>query len=152
MTGNRLVGSLLAIAVGAAVFFLWPRPRPSPEDEVRALVARAVEAAQQRDAAGVTAALADDFRGPQGATKQDVKQLVLGQLVRNQSPLVVLNPVLDVTVTSPGAASFEGTFILARGPVTDWQQPGDGASRYDISATLERRGGAWVITSATWSR
>lgn len=152
MTGRRLVGVLLAVAVGAGVYLLWPKSKRTPDEEVRALVAKAVEAAQQRDVAGVTEALADDFRGPSGTTKQEVKQLILGHLMRNQNQLVVLNPVLDVTVASPGAASFTGTFVFARGQVADWQQPGDGASRYDISADLELRDGDWVITRASWER
>lgn len=152
MTGSRLVGGLLAVAVGAAVFLSWPKSKRTPEEEVRTLVARAVEAAQKRDAPGVTEALADDFRGPSGTSKQEVKQLILGHLMRNQNQLVVLNPVLDVTVASPTAASFTGTFVFARGQVADWQQAGDGASRYDVSADLELRDGDWVITRASWER
>ncbi|GMU60270.1 MAG: hypothetical protein AMXMBFR34_20330 [Myxococcaceae bacterium] len=152
MRGNRLMGLLLALGVGAAVFFLWPKPKRTPEEEVRELVARAVDAAQKRDAAGVTESLADTFHGPSGTSAQEVKRLIVGHLFRNQSPLVVLNPVLDVTVTSPTAASFKGTFIFARGQVADWQQPGDGASRYDISAELEKQGGDWKIITAAWAQ
>ncbi|MEW6433874.1 MAG: hypothetical protein AB1730_20405 [Myxococcota bacterium] len=154
MTGNRLIGLALGLAVGLAVYFFWPKPKHTPEEEVRALVAKAVDAAQRRDAAGVTEALAEDFRGPQASSKQEVKQLVLGHLMRNRDAVVVLNPVLHVTVESPDKASFQGTFIFARAPVADWQNPapGDGASRYDIGATVERRDGEWVITTATWER
>ncbi len=152
MTGHRLIGLALAIAVGAAVYALWPSPRRSPEDEVRALVASAVDAAQRRDVAGVTDVLAEDFRGPQGTSRQEARQLVLGHLMRSQGALVVLNPLLDVTVAGPDRASFQGTFIFARGPVADGHQPGDGASRYELSATLARRDGRWVITAASWDR
>ncbi|MEW5741059.1 MAG: hypothetical protein AB1938_19210 [Myxococcota bacterium] len=152
MRGSRLVGLVLALVVGGAVYLFWPRPQRTPEEEVRELVARAVDAAQKRDAAGVTESLADNFRGPSGASRQEVKQLIVGHLFRNQSALVVLNPVLDVTVESPTKASFKGSFVFARGQVSDWQQPGDGASRYDISAELEKQGDEWKITSASWER
>lgn len=145
MTGRRLVGVLLACGVGAAVFFAWPRPTLSPEDEVRALVAGMLEAAGRRDAGGVTGALADDFRGDGGATKQTVQQLVLGHLMRSPDAPVVLNPSLDVEVQGPDAASFDGVFVFAR-------SPGDGLGRYDISGTLVRQGGRWRITTARWRR
>jgi hypothetical protein len=150
--GSRLVGLLLGLGVGAAVFWLWPTPQRTPEDEVRELVARAVDAAQRRDAAGVTELLAETFRGPSGTGRAEVQQLIVGHLFRNQNQLVVLNPALDVTISSPTTASFRGTFVFARGPLGDWQQPGDGATRYDISAELQKEGGEWKIISASWAQ
>jgi hypothetical protein len=132
------LGALFVAAVGSAVFFLWPTRQHSPEDEVRLVVARALAAAEQRDVSGVTAAIADDFHG--AVTRQELKQLVLGHLLRSQQGLVVLNPSLEVSLTGPTTASFSGTFVFA----------GEGASQYRISADLEKRQGDWVITTASW--
>jgi hypothetical protein len=65
--------------------------------------------------------------------------------------VVVFNPSLDVRVTND-SASFTGVFVFARGKDVNWQEPGDGVSRYDIEGTLERRGGDWKVTSAEWKR
>jgi hypothetical protein len=144
---RRALGFVVVAAVGAAVFFLWPQPRRTPEDEVRLLVARAVAAAEKGDAAGVTEQVADEFHGSGVGSKQELKQYVLGYLLQHRGGpqgggIAVLNPSLDVAITSPTAASFTGSFVFA----------GDGASRYEITAEMEKRRGDWVVTSASWKQ
>lgn len=144
-----LIGGGLALIAGA---LLWPRKKKSAEDEVRELIAACVTAAEKRDLGGLTDAIADDFRGPSGSSKQDVKQVLLGQLFRNQNAVVVLNPSLDVKVTGASSATFSGVFVFARGRDVNWQEPGDGVSRYDIEGTLEKRSGDWKIIAAEWKQ
>lgn len=143
MSGRQLLGPLLALAVALGVYFAWPKEKWSPEDEIRALVARAITRAEKRDASGVAELLSERFRGG-GLGKQEVKQLLLGQLFRAQQ-LVVLNPLLQVTVSSPTEGRFQGTFLFGRdGALPD-------ASRYEIEAELRKGEDGWQIVSASWT-
>jgi hypothetical protein len=137
------------VLTSVAVFALWPRAQHTPEDEVRLLVSRAIDAAQQRDVGAFSALIADDFHAAAAGSKQELKRTVAGYFFQNQNPLVVLNPALEVKLSSPTAATFSGTFVFGRGAGLEG---GDGASRYQIEATLERRSGTWLVTSATWHR
>lgn len=143
MNARQLLGPLIAIAVALGVYFAWPKEKLSPEDEIRALVTRAITRAEKRDAGGVADLLSERFRGG-GLGKQEVKQLLLGQLFRAQQ-VVVLNPLLQVTVRSPTEGSFKGTFLFGR----DGAMPD--ASKYDIEAELLKGDEGWQIVSATWS-
>lgn len=114
------------------------------------LIGGCVTAAEKRDLATIADAIAEDFQG-QGLGKTELKQLLLGHLFRNQNTLVVLNPVLDVRANATHA-SFTGVFVFARSREVNWQEPGDGVSRYDLEGTLERRDGDWRIVTAEWKR
>lgn len=144
MNLRRVGGPVLAVLVGLAVYFAWPREQRSPEDEIRALVAQLVAQAERRDASGVAEGLAEDFRGG-GLSRAELKQMLVGQLFRAQQ-VVVLNPLLEVTVTSPTEGHFKGTFLLGR----DGTAPE--ASRYDIEADVRKDADGWRIRSASWSR
>ncbi|MFZ5445297.1 MAG: hypothetical protein ACOZQL_35230 [Myxococcota bacterium] len=145
MNGRRLVGLALALASGLAVLLLWPKEKLSPEDEIRQLVARAVQAAEKRQPSGVIEVLDERFRGPGGAGREDVRQLLVGQFFRAQQ-VVVMNPLLEVSVRSPTEGHFKGTFVFARdGAALD-------ASRYEIEADLVRAEDGWRVVSASWSR
>ena len=149
MDRRLLVGGGV-LALGVAVV-LWPKKRVSPEDEVRQLIASMVAAAEKKDLGTIADGIADDFHGPSASSKHEVKQVLLGQLFRNQNVVVVFNPSLDVRVTNDNA-SFTGVFVFARATDVNWQEPGDGVSRYDIEGTLERRSSEWKVTSAEWKR
>jgi len=144
MTGRALLVAALLLAAAAAAILLWPRRAQGPEEAVRALVAGATAGAEAHDAARVLAAVAEDFRGPGGSSRQELQQLVLSQLLKFEEPLVVLNPSLAVAIQSPTTATFSGTFLFLRGRS---QQSG---SRYQVDATLERRDGAWKVVTARW--
>jgi hypothetical protein len=150
MTPRTLIGAGLIVVVAIAGVLL-SRKTKTPEQQIRELIAACVLAAEKRDLGTIGEAMADDFRGPSGSNKAEVKQVILGHLFRNQNQLVVFNPSLDVVVTGD-QASFHGTFVFARSKEVNWQAPGDGVTRYDIEGTLERRGSDWKITSAEWLR
>lgn len=145
MNRRTLLGAALALLVGAGVYALWPKPKVSPEEEIRALVARAVAAAERRDPAGVLEEVSEAFRGPQASSKAEVKQVLLGQFFRAQS-IVVLNPSLEVEVSGPTRGRFKGLFLLGR----DGQAPE--ATSYEIEADLERTDDGWEVVSARWNR
>ena len=143
MNGRKLAGPLIALVVAAGVYGLWPKVKLSPEDEIRALVAKMIVRAEKRDAAGVTEALAETFRGG-GLSKQELKQLVLGQFFQARQ-IVVLNPLLEVTVRKPTEGSFKGTFLFGR----DGAAPD--ASSYTIEAELVKSGDGWQLVTASWT-
>ena len=142
MSRNALVGALLAVAAGAAVYFLWPEEQRSPEDEVRRLVGALVAEAEKKSPSGVVSHLDPGFRGPSGADVQQVKQLLVGQFFRARQ-VTVLNPLLEVEVRSPDSAHFSGTFVLTRdGQVDSWEFEGD----------VQRGDDGWKVVSASWKR
>jgi hypothetical protein len=141
---RRVGGIVIAVLVGLGVYFAWPKEKLSPEDEIRALVARMIRSAEKRDAAGVADGLSEAFSG-QGMGKREVKQLALGQFF-GAKQIVVLNPLLDVTVKSPTSGSFKGSFLFGR----DGAEPS--GSRYEIEAQVQRDDGEWRIVSASWTR
>lgn len=141
---RRVGGIVIAVLVGLGVYFACPKEKISPEDEIRALVARMIRSAEKRDAAGVVEGLSDSFAGG-GMGKREVKQLAIGQFF-NARQIVVLNPLLDVTVKSPTEGSFSGTFLFGR----DGAQPE--GSKYTIEGDVMKIDGEWPIVSASWTR
>jgi hypothetical protein len=145
MNARTVAGLLLSLAVAGAVYALWPKEQLSPEDQIRSLVAKTVAAAEKRDVGEVVEALDERFRGPGGAGKAEVKQLLVGQFFRAQQ-VVVMNPLLEVSAATPTSGHFKGTFVFARdGAAID-------ASKYEIEADLEKVDGEWRLVSASWNR
>ena len=143
MSPRQLAGPAIAVLVALAVYFAWPQEQRSPEDEIRALVARVIVRAEKRDLAGVTEVLADGFRGG-GLDKTELKQLLAGQFFGARQ-LVVLNPLLEVTVRSPTEGTFKGKFLFGR----DGAAPE--ASSYTIEAEVEKTGDGWQLVTASWT-
>ena len=149
----RTLGVVLAAAAAALVFWLWPRGPKDPEAQIRALVAGIVAGAEGRDVAPLSDSMAEDFKGPSGASKQEVKQLVMFNVLRNQENVAVFNPSLEVKLRGTEAADLEGTFLFARTKAKSAAElrPEAVASAYRITASLEKRDGQWKFVSATYA-
>src|SRR5206468_1212808 len=65
----RGVAAVAAALAAVLVLWLWPRGPKDPEAQIRALVAACVAGVEARDLRPVSDALADGFRGPDGASK-----------------------------------------------------------------------------------
>lgn len=143
---RRVLIAVLPFVAGALVAGLWPKQKRSPEDEVRALVASAIAAAEKRDVAGVTETLSEAFRGGGGLSRQELKEYVAGLLLRSPDGVTVLNPALEVTVESPTSAAFKGTFIFSQGA-----NGANSLGRYDITGRASKRNDGWKFDLAEWS-
>lgn len=150
---RRALGLVLAAAAGALVLWLWPRGPKDPEAEVRKLVASIVAGAENRDVGPLSDAMAESFRGPQGATKQEVKQIVAFQVLRNTENVAIFNPSLEVKLRGPESADIEGTFLFARTKAKSVAelQPEMVGSAYRITATLDKSDGEWKLVTATYA-
>ncbi len=144
MSPRQLAGPAIAVLVALAVYFAWPKEKLSPEDEIRALVAKVIVRAEKRDIALVTEVIAEEFSGG-GLRKTELKQLIAGQFFGARQ-LVVLNPLLEVTVNSPTSGHFKGTFLFGR----DGAAPD--ASSYAIEADVQKTDDGWQLVTASWTR
>lgn len=134
-------GAALAFAL---VWALWPKEKTTPEAAVRALIARAVDAAERKDPAGVMDTLSGTFTGSGGTSRDEVKGLVVGQLLRGTAPRV-LNPRLEVTAQPDGTVAWNGTFVFLRAGEGEAQ-----GSRYELDGVAANEDGHWRITRAGW--
>ncbi len=152
LTRNQWAG-LAAAAAAVLTLVFWPRGPQTPEAQVRALVARAVREAEDKQVGDVVEHLAENFRGKNGETRQDIKSLLAYQLLRG-GVVGVLNPTLDVTVIDDTHARFWGRFVFARDKIVsvDALDPRSQLGAYRIEAEVEKRDGAWVLTTASYER
>jgi len=146
---RRLSGFVLALASAGAVLWLWPRAPKDPEEQIRKLVADCVAGVEKHDLSPLSSAIAADFRGPQGMSGQEIKQLIAGQVLRDSTTVAVFNPSLDVTFRNAGAADLDGLFVFSRTK----ELTAEGATAvYRVKAAVAQRDGEWRFTSASYEQ
>jgi hypothetical protein len=149
---NRALALAVAVIAAGAVLYLWPRGPKDPEAQIRALVAECVDDANKKDVAAISERVDERFVGPQGMGKNEVKQLLAFQLLRQQEVAVILNPTLSVEVKSPESATMVGFFVFGRTKVKTAEELSQNAvaAVYKITASLERKDGRWWFTGAQY--
>lgn len=150
----RTIALITAALAGALTLWLWPRAAISDEEQIRALVAECVKGAEDKDLSPITEAMADDFAGPSGASRDDVKRLIAYQVLRDKQSVAVFNPTLSVTITDDAAAEMSGKFVFARAKAKSFDQLPEGAvvDAYEIDAKLVKREGKWRFKSASYKQ
>ncbi len=150
----RAIGIILGVLAALLTLWLWPKPALSAEDEIRALVAQCVEAAEDKELGTITDAMAEDFSGPSGASRDDVKRMIAFAVLRDKESVAVFNPKLAVTVTATNNAEVSGKFVFARAKAKSFDALPEGAvvNAYEIDAKLQKREGKWRFISATYKQ
>jgi len=147
---RRALGVILALAAGALVLFFWPKKPLDDEAQIRALFAQCVQAAEDRKLDVISDAMAPEFKA-QGAKKDEVRQLLAFQLLRDKETTAVLNPSLDVTVEPPNASvSSELVFARTRPKSAAEVAPQSVVAAYHLDAKLQKREGKWLFVSAEY--
>ena len=109
-------------------------------------------AAEQKDLGAVMEEISDRFRGDQGLSKQELKGVLAGQLLRG-AWVRIFTTDLEVKLRSPSTADFSGKFIFGRSAAKELKDLARDSelSRYQIDATLEKeRDGEWRFVTAQY--
>lgn len=153
LSARTIALAVAAIAV-LLTLVLWPKAALTDEDQIRALVASCVRAAEDKELSVITDAMTDDFAGPSGAGRDDVKRLIAFQVLRDKESVAVFNPSLTVDVTGPDTATVLGKFVFARSKAKSFDQLPEGSvvNAYEITAGLKKLDGKWRFSTATYKQ
>lgn len=142
---NLLAGCLMAAALAGC------GSRSTPEDELRAVMAQAEAAAEDRDAADLLGLVAADYRDDRGNDAGEIGRYLRGFLIANQS-IHLLTRVDDIEIMGEGVARVRATVGMlgreaAAGGDAGWDLAG---SVYEFDLTFARDDGEWRVTRADW--
>lgn len=150
-----VIGMIVFFVVPYGAWWLYDTYIKSEEDHIREQLESAAQGARDRIPRKVSGILADDFRGPQGVTADDVHRFLIGILVQQYKQVevnYVPEPVpvmLDEADKTKATARFK---VRARGKVTDdapWEPI---ARRYNeesnvvLIATFKKTKEGWLIS------
>jgi hypothetical protein len=143
-----LLLSVVALAVGAAAYALWPRSS-SPEEQVRAAVRDMEQGLAARDAAKVLDHVSPSFQSPTLGNRADVQRLILGQLFRGGGVRVV-------TLQAEALPESEGRWRW-RGRVAAARAGGAGVAavteaelrQFHVDALFAEERGRWQLLEAS---
>jgi hypothetical protein len=142
-------GRAVTLAAGALLLASCGR---APRDPVTDCLRGAVAAAEKRDADGVMASVAENFRDAEGGGKADASALVRRSLAAYESLSLALSDV----VIERGPVSAQAKFKVRMSGRPRAVAGLDGllprSSRWSFDARLETGPGGWKISSASWTR
>lgn len=123
----------------------------SPEDEVRAVIGAAEDAAEARDASALIELVAPDYRDPRGNGAEEIRRYVRGYLLAHQS-IRLLTRIDEIRFPADDLARVRATVgMVGRDAeaVGAWDLAAD---LYEFDVTLAREGGDWRVIRADWRR
>jgi len=149
----RLLSTIKTLGLLAALLIAGCGGKPeSPEAQIRALIARAVEAAEAKDVGTLRAMVSDRYSDPHGQDKRAVEALLRLHFLRNES-VHLYTRVQSVTVPQPDRARASVLVAMAGVPISsEVELPALRADlhRFDIDFALEDD--SWRVERAVWSR
>ncbi|MGH8134736.1 MAG: hypothetical protein ACRER4_00175 [Steroidobacteraceae bacterium] len=135
-------------ALLAAAFLLAAcAARTAPEDEIRALIATAETAAEDRDASSLRELIADDYRDGGGRDADELRRYLHGYLIAHQSIRLITR--IDAIELEGAAVARAQVTVGMLGRETDaaWEFAAD---IYHFDLRLAREDGDWRVTRAGW--
>ncbi len=150
LSRGQVLGVVLALIAAGAVLALWPQQEPGVKDAITRRVLQMTEAAERKDMAELMDGVAESFRAEQGWDKQQLKGVLLGQVLRGQW-VRVFTTNLDVTEVSPTQGDFQVKIIFGRSEAERVEDLSKETvlSAYLIEGTFEKeQDGEWRVVVA----
>ena len=134
------------LALAASVALSACSERTAPEQQVRAVIAAAEQAAERRDHSALMALVSPGFEGTHGEDAREVSRLLRGYLVAHPS-IDVATRVEEIDFPYEDMARVHltvGTLGSSTGTVEV------SADARAVELELQRADGAWRVTRAAW--
>ncbi len=123
-----------------------------PEEQIRAVIAMAEQAAQQRDIGTLKNFVADGYRDKRGYEKRSVVRLLQGYLLRHRN-IHLLSKITDLEIIKPARASTILLVAMAGRRIESAEQLWDlRADVFQFDLGWIQSDGEWQVASATWRR
>ena len=135
----------------ALVTFACRSTPESPEAQIRALIAKAEKAAEEKDIATLKGLIADGYADAQGNKKTDLVKLLAFHLSRNES-IHLLTRIRTIDFPEPQRSAttvFVGMAAGSLASIDDLLRMRADLYRFDLSLTDEGRGN-WKVVGAAW--
>lgn len=128
------------------------RKSESPEDQIRALVAKGEKAAEEKDLATLKDLLSDAYKDEEGNKKPEIMKILAFHLLRNAS-IHLLTRIRSIEFPEPKNAKATVFVAMAGGGaltnLDDLMRYSADLYRVDFTAADEGSA-AWKVTSAKW--
>ena len=126
--------------------------KPDDRTQIERLIRSAVQASKDRSPNDILARVAEDFKGPRGASRRDAKRMLVGRLVGDRW-LYVVERSLDVQVEGKSATAALRVLLAEGNAVKRLEDlvPTDASAlRFDLR--LAKRDGEWWVIAAEYKR
>ena len=121
-------------------------PESKPEEELRAWVASAAEAAENKERRQLVGMIAGAYRDARGNERSDIENLLRVYFLR-QNRVALLSSIEEITVIDDTAAEIVMTVGMAG---TNDGTLGFSADAYRFAFELEKDADEWKLISARW--
>lgn len=151
-TALPLVNPLLSLALLAALTACSGDPG-SPESQLRALVLRAEEAAEEKDISPILKMISDDYSDDGGNDRQTLGGIIRYQFLRHDA-VHIITRISDLSFPEPGQAELRIFAAMAGEPIPSPDRI-DALNadlfRFELTLLLEDSG-EWRLVTARWGR
>lgn len=147
---SRVIGVALALLVGAGVVLLWPREELTVEEIIKQKITAMTHSAQEKDVAAVMEGVSEGFKGGQGWKKEQVRGVLLSQVLRGQW-VSIFTTDLSATEVSPTRGDFTVKFIFHRSKGTELEELTKESvlNAFEVQGAFEKeQDGEWRVVEA----
>ncbi len=151
LSRGQVLGAVVALLAAGAVLFLWPQKEPGVKDAITRKIVQMADAAERKDMGELMDGVSDTFESGQGWNKQQLKGVLLGQVLRGEWVRVFVKD-LNVTEVDPHRGDVQVKIIFGRSQAESFENLARESvlSAYLIEATFERQeDGEWRAVKAS---
>ena len=150
LSRGQVLGLVLALLAAGAVLALWPREEPGVKEAITRKVVQMTDAAERKDMAELMEGVSDTFQSGEGWNKQQVKGVLVGQVLRGSWVRVFVKD-LNVTEVNPTRGDVQMKIIFGRSEADQLENLARESvlSAYLIEGTFEKQDdGEWRVIQA----
>ena len=147
---GQVLAVVVALVAAGGVLALWPHPEPGVKEAITRQVLLMTDAAERKDMGPLMDGVAEGFHSGDGWDKQQLKGVLLGQVLRGEWVRVCVKD-LDVTEVDPSHGDVQVKIIFGRSGAEKFENLARESvlSAYLIQARFEKQDGKhWRAVSA----
>ncbi|MGZ3457663.1 MAG: hypothetical protein ACXU86_04075 [Archangium sp.] len=150
LSRGHVLGLVLALLAAGGVLASWPQEEPGVKEAITRKVVKMTDAAERKELSELMEGVSDNFQSAEGWNKQQLKGVLLSQVLRGEWVRVFVRD-LQVTEVNPTRGDVQVKIIFGRSQAEQFENLARESvlSAYLIEGTFEKqRDGEWRVVQA----